>query len=281
MANDPVTLCLAGQISPPVMLARMVLEGASSEQIVAQVAARKERGARSLLAFAVGYANQLGRLAAMLTAAGVDHDGATPVGEVAAMFDAAVAAEPEASVALYSLGDPKLLAAATREIVTWLLRQGLAGPDCDVLDVGCGIGRIAAALAPHVRSVLGVDVSQRMVAEARRRHPELRFRQTSGEGLEELVGSQSFGLILIVDAFPYLLQAGHCIARRHIHNAARSLEPHGALVIMNLSYGADPAADVATVSRWAAGEGLHREMAGARPFTLWDGAAFIFREGHP
>jgi SAM-dependent methyltransferase len=277
MANDPVALCLAGQISPPVMLARMVLEGVSPDQIMGRVAARQEPGARSLLAFAAGRAGQLKRLAAMLTTAGVDHDHPTPVSAVAAMFDAAVAAEPEASVALYSLGDPKLLDAATREVVAWLLRQDLAAPDCAVLDVGCGIGRIASALAPHVRSVLGVDISPRMIAEARKRHPELGFRQTSGEGLEELACGRPFGLILFVDAFPYLLQAGSRIARRHIHDAARLLAPHGALVIMNLSYGADPAADAAMVSRWATKEGLRREMAGGRPFKLWDGAAFVFR----
>jgi SAM-dependent methyltransferase len=279
MANDPVTLCLAGEISPPVMLARMVLQGASPEQIVRQVAVRREPRARSLLAFAAGRKNALGRLSAMLKAAGIDHSGATPAGEIAAMFDAAVAAEPEASVALYSLGDPELLAAATGEVVTWLLRQGLAGPDYAVLDVGCGIGRIAGALAPHVRSVLGVDISPRMIAEARRRYPDLRLRLTSGEGLEQLADSQPFGLILIADAFPYLLQASRHIARQHIRDAARLLAPGGALVIINLSYGPDPAADEAAVSRWAAKEGLRSEIADGRPFNLWDGAVFVFRRG--
>lgn len=37
-----------------------------------------------------------------------------------------------------------------------------------VLDFGCGAGRLANALAPHVREVVGVDIAQSMVDEANR-----------------------------------------------------------------------------------------------------------------
>lgn len=37
-----------------------------------------------------------------------------------------------------------------------------------VLDFGCGAGRLAGALAPHVREVVGVDIAQSMVDEADR-----------------------------------------------------------------------------------------------------------------
>ena len=75
---------------------------------------------------------------------------------------------PEASVALYSLGDPAILAAATEEIVAWLVAERLLPADADVLDLGCGIGRVGG-VAPRCRSVLGLDVSAGMVAEATRR----------------------------------------------------------------------------------------------------------------
>ena len=49
-----------------------------------------------------------------------------------------------------------------------------AGP---VADVGCGPGRVAAFLAAHGLDVVGVDVSQAMLAVARDAHPDIRFEQ--------------------------------------------------------------------------------------------------------
>jgi SAM-dependent methyltransferase len=46
-----------------------------------------------------------------------------------------------------------------------------------VLDAGCGPGRIAAHLHGLGLEVRGVDLSAEMVAEARRRHPGIRFDQ--------------------------------------------------------------------------------------------------------
>lgn len=49
-----------------------------------------------------------------------------------------------------------------------------AGP---VADVGCGPGRMAAFLAAHGLNVIGVDVSQAMLAVARDAHPGIRFEE--------------------------------------------------------------------------------------------------------
>ena len=130
-------------------------------------------------------------------------------------------------MAAYSLNDPAVLAAATAEIVEWLAREGLIGPDRDVLDLGCGIGRVSAAIARRCRSVLGLDVSPKMVAEARRRHgavPGLGFDATPGTGLAA-IACGSFDLVLAVDSFPYLLQAGRAGADQHLADAARVLRP--------------------------------------------------------
>lgn len=53
-----------------------------------------------------------------------------------------------------------------------------------VLDVGCGPGTVTAHLAGLGLDVSGVDLSPRMVAHARRLHPDLRFAVASATELE-------------------------------------------------------------------------------------------------
>lgn len=271
-ATDPVRLCLAGAISPEVALARLVLGGLGAAAIAARLDACP--GAAGLRALLAARREGIDRLAAMLAACGLDHAaGATPAA-LGAMFDRAVAAAPASSVAAYALGDEATLGRATQEVVLWLEGTGLVGPAHDVLDLGCGIGRVAAALGERVRSVTGTDVSAGMVAEARRRHgarPGLRFVATDGRGIA--AASASLDLVLAVDAFPYLVQAG--VAEAHVADAARCLRTGGALVILNLSYRGE-AADRADARRWT-GHGFDLTVAGARPFALWDGVAWVLR----
>ena len=139
-------------------------------------------------------------------------------------FDRLAKASPEAGVALYALGNPDLLAAATNEVVDRLTAWAAIGPATDVLDLGCGIGRFAAALAPRVRSVLGLDLSGDMIDEARRRctAPNVRFAQGSGRDLS-VADTASVDLVLAADVFPYLVQAGGTLAADHVEEAARVL----------------------------------------------------------
>jgi SAM-dependent methyltransferase len=47
-----------------------------------------------------------------------------------------------------------------------LLERSGAGPDDEVLDAGCGPGLVACALAPHVRTVTGTDLTPAILARA-------------------------------------------------------------------------------------------------------------------
>ncbi len=261
--------CRDGGISPEVALARLVLAGASPAEVVALAA-----DVPALAGLVAARPEAAERLASMIAASGVDHAAGGGVAEIGALFDRAVAVSPEASVAAYSLGDPGLLQAATDELLAWLDSERLLSPDRDVLDLGCGIGRVAAALAPRVRSVLGIDVSPAMVAQARRRHggaANLRFETTPGTGLPDW----PCDLVLAVDSFPYLVQAG--VAQAHTAAAATLLRPGGALAICNLSYRPDPRDDARDATGWAAEFGMRLGACGTRPFRLWDGAAFLLR----
>jgi ubiquinone/menaquinone biosynthesis C-methylase UbiE len=280
MTRDPAELHREGRVSAEVALARMVLSGLDP----AQIAERSEvAGNPALARIARERADALMGLRAFVESCHPDHTGveaAQTVGAIAAMFDRAVMASAESSVAAYSLGQPEILHQATREIVAWAENEDLLGPETAVLDLGCGMGRVADALALRAGSVLGLDVSPRMIAEARRRYRRhnLRFDVTAGVGLSTL-SAASFDLVLAVDSFPYLMQAGAAIAERHVSDAARLLRPGGALAILNLSYRDDLAADQADAARWATTYGFTLVRPGGTPFKLWDGTVFLFR-GH-
>ncbi len=301
--QDSIGSCLAGGISPQVALSRLLLGGAGADAIAEQVESRRPPGDaaqgrhaawRALSGLLEGRGTMLARLAGEVARLGGNHaalaggDGVAPGGRgpaqgaakgIAAFFDQAVAFSPEASVALYSLGDPAILAAATREIVEWLHGQGCVGPGMDVLDLGCGIGRLAMALAPGCRSVLGLDVSTGMVAEARRRcapWPGISIEPTDGTSLDALP-SAGFDLVLAVDSFPYLVQVGPAALATHVRGAGRILRPGGRLVILNLSFGRGLATDRADLQALAVECRLAVELDGTRPFALWDGTAFILR----
>ena len=264
--------------------ARSALAGAQT----ACVAAADQPGVANLERIAALWAATPGAWAAVRgTVAAIAHrppgDGPEAVlAYWADSFDRLVAAQPEASVALYSLGSPDLLAAATDEIVAQMADWGLVAPAAAVLDLGCGIGRFVRALAPCVAYVTGLDLSPGMVAEARRRCAGLanvELRQSAGRDLAGIADA-SLDLVLAADVFPYLVEAGGDVAAIHVAEAARVLRPSGALLILNYSYRGDAGADRSEVADLAAAAGFTVERAGTRDFAAWDGAAFLLR-GRP
>ena len=64
----------------------------------------------------------------------------------------------------------KLLYRAPALVVELLARSGVeASNELDVLDAGCGTGLCGPLLAPYARRLAGVDLSERMLAQARAR----------------------------------------------------------------------------------------------------------------
>ncbi|HEV7138988.1 MAG TPA: methyltransferase domain-containing protein [Steroidobacteraceae bacterium] len=203
----------------------------------------------------------------------------TPAGDSghwAALFDDAARISPEASVALYSLGSPRLLAAATLEVVSVLSQWGLVGRGRTVLDIGCGIGRLEAALSPLSAAVIGIDISPGMIALARTRCaacPNVRLLLGSGQDLAG-IADDSVDLTVLVDTFPYLLLSQGRIAQRYLTEIARVARTGGDVVILNFSYRGDVAADRRELERLAAPQGLALARTAERPCASWDAPAF-------
>jgi predicted TPR repeat methyltransferase len=197
-----------------------------------------------------------------------------------AFFDRSVTRGEMASVAAYSLGDPKILAKATREVVDLLDCWDLLGADRRTLEIGCGIGRMQEALAPRVAEAHGIDISPRMLEAARNRCaclPNVQLTLGSGRDLSPFA-ADSLDLVYAVDSFPYIAQAGPALAEAHFHEAARVLRPGGDFVIFNYSYRDTLKADQRDVHRHARAAELNVMVAGSQPFTFWDGIAFRMRK---
>jgi SAM-dependent methyltransferase len=74
-----------------------------------------------------------------------------------------------------------------------------------VLDAGCGTGRVAVELARHGIEVVGVDVDGSMLAEARRRAPELTWVEAD---LTTLALGRRFDVVVLAGNVPLFTPPG-------------------------------------------------------------------------
>lgn len=77
----------------------------------------------------------------------------------------------------------------TAQTISPLLDAAQIGPGVRVLDEATGPGYVAAAAAQRGAQVIAVDFSAAMVAEARRRYPELTVQEANAEALPFANGS--------------------------------------------------------------------------------------------
>ena len=99
-----------------------------------------------------------------------------------------------------------------------------------------------------------------------------------GRSLERFEDA-TFDAVVAIDALPYLYQAGGiALAQRHMIDAARVLRVPGELVILNLSYRGDPAADLTDARSFATVARLALARAGTSDLRSWDGRTFHLRK---
>ena len=276
MNGDLIEAVRMGAVSPQIALARLVLAGALPAQDELDVLAAVEPAGSPVVVLADLARPRRERLAALgaVAARGLDPDGPDLLAATAALFDRLAAEEPEAAVAFYSLGDPALLDAATAELLA-VIRAWVPVAGADVLDLGCGIGRVAIPLAREAGSVVGLDLSAAMVAQARARAGSLANARFAVGG-RDLAGinDASLDLVLAIDSFPYVVRAGAAVLDGLVAEIARVLRPGGRLVVFNWSYRGDAAGDGVEAERVGGGHGLALERAGDTPFAIWDATGY-------
>jgi predicted TPR repeat methyltransferase len=282
--------CLNGQASPPVSLARLLLALDRVDEVEELLEAILQSGEpgedgsvsemlRLLRAHPKGCADAAVILHDHPEVGGRRQSARAVVAQCRHFFDRAVTLNEEASVAAYSLGDPALLDAYTAEILELLELWKVLGPDRAVLEIGCGIGRLQAALAPRVRETHGIDISPKMIAAARRRcsgFTNVNLSRCSGHDLAGFSGGR-FDLVLAADSFPYIFQGGPDLVSSHFQEIARVLRPGGDFALLNFSYRPSREADRRDVQRLCRSLVLELLVPGTQPFRLWDGEAYHIR----
>jgi len=104
-------------------------------------------------------------------------------------------------------------------------RLGLLGPEVRALDIGCGIGRVERAIFAEVDSIIGIDVSSRMVKLARRKVTARNVRFEVGDGCA-LPGIPSNWLDLCFSFFVFQ-HVPRPVAKGYFGEVARVLKEGG------------------------------------------------------
>ncbi len=137
------------------------------------------------------------------------------------------------------------------------VRFVLAYTPANVLDAGCGTGRVAIELAHHGVDVVGVDVDSSMLATARVRAPAVRFEEADVTEADFDLG-RTFDLVIMAGNVPLFARPGTEGAL--VAGCARHLAPQGLLVAgFSLDRGYDlcafdadcAAAGLTPVERWS------------------------------
>jgi len=103
-----------------------------------------------------------------------------------------------------------------------------AQPGERILDIGCGTGHQAAALAAVGAQVVGVDADPAMLATAREQHPDVRFEQVDAQDADALVAAAAGPMDAVLSN-----AALHWMPRQDdvVAGIARVLRPGGRLVV--------------------------------------------------
>jgi len=126
-------------------------------------------------------------------------------------------------------------------------RLGAAGGG-RYLDFACGSGRILVSVAPAFRDVVAVDVSENMVAEARRKVPGAAFHV-----VDLTVDPLDLGRFDLITAFRFFGNAEDGLRRAVLRRLRGLIADDGCLLINNHR---NPASLLATLSRHAEGMDL-------------------------
>lgn len=115
-------------------------------------------------------------------------------------------------------------------------------PYRSALDIGCGLGPFTRELSPYCGKVLGVDLSEVAVQQARElsaAQPNVRFEQRDVHHIEQI--REQFDLIAVLDVLYYLPSMSDGVLQSIAQQVEKLLAPDGILLLVNhYFFGVDP-----------------------------------------
>ena len=164
---------------------------------------------------------------------------------------------------------------AVRPVRNILELTGLGSQD-EVLEIGCGVGRIGLELAPRCRFWTGVDISANMLAVALERLSGLknaRLLKLAAVGLEQFE-AETFDITYSTNMFDHLDEMDRWL---YVKDAFRVLRPGGRLFIDNTDLESD--AGWAPFARDASSTAVERPPYMPKPATSSEYATYARRAG--
>ena len=135
-------------------------------------------------------------------------------------------------VAVAGVAADEELGPSTSQCVKNLLELARVDRNDDILEIGCGTGRIGVKLARYCRHWTGADISEKMLsiaAERLRALPNIRLTQLYGD--LSAFPANSFDLVYATSVFGHLDEMDRW---RYIEEAFRVLRPGGRLLVDNI-----------------------------------------------
>jgi cyclopropane fatty-acyl-phospholipid synthase-like methyltransferase len=153
--------------------------------------------------------------------------------EYAAVWDSLAGSMNDAAVAAAGEASESRLRSSASESVRNLLELASITTRDEILEIGCGVGRIAREIAPHCRSWTGADISANMLAHASARLEGMentRLVHLKSVGLDHFA-ENSFDVVYATNMLAHLDEMDRW---RYVQEAFRVLRPGGRIFIDNI-----------------------------------------------
>lgn len=158
--------------------------------------------------------------------------------QYAEVWDSLAATRELATVAACGEREETGVRSSVQNLVRNLQELARISPQDDVLEIGCGVGRVGRELAAHCRSWTGCDVSAKMLAHAQDRLKgvdNIRLVALQRGGLREFKAG-AFDVVFATNMLGHLDEFDRW---RYVEEAFRVLRPGGRLLIDNIDLESD------------------------------------------